>query len=130
MNQLVKTNWLKVTWVVFVFWILVVIALHFFGGEVLAAGRGVSLPSGGDGDAASKLEVAGTMLRLLDTVLFQWGSRLFAGLCVLSAGWAIKEQRVGVAIICFIGALIFGTSAVWVKNIFAIGGSDSIFEHN
>jgi len=78
-------------------------------------------------DQSDKLEAAGTVLRLLDTALFKWGARLFAGLCIMSSAWALKEQRFGIAVICIIGALIFGTAPKWVKNIFDIGGSDSVF---
>ena len=80
-------------------------------------------------DASDKLEAAGTLLRLLDTALFKWGARIFAGLCVMSAAWSLKEQRFGIAIICLVGALIFGTATTWVKNIFAIGSGDSIFSN-
>ena len=78
-------------------------------------------------DASDKLEAAGTLLRLVDTGLFKWGARIFAGICIMSAGWALKEQRFGIAIICVIGAIIFGTAPTWVKNIFEIGGNQGIF---
>lgn len=96
-----------------IFWIL--------GTECFAQ---VSLPGS---DASDKLEAAGTLLRLLDTALFKWGARLFAGICIMSAAWSLKEQRFGIAIICIVGALIFGTAPTWVKNIFSIGAGDSIF---
>ena len=121
-------NWLSI--LKFLLWALVLAAVGFYLAcpEVFAAGRGVSLPSGGDADAASKLEVAGTLLRLIDTALFKWGARLFAGLCIMSAAWALKEQRVGIAIVAVLGALIFGTATTWVHNIFSISGGDSIFD--
>lgn len=78
-------------------------------------------------DASDKLEAAGTLLRLVDTALFKWGARLFAGLCIMSSAWSLKEQRFGIAIVCIIGALIFGTAPTWVRNIFAISSSDSVF---
>ncbi len=78
-------------------------------------------------DAADKLEAAGTLLKLVDTALFIWGARIFAGIAILSAGWNLKEQRFGVAIICVVSALIFGTAPIWVKNIFDIGGGNGIF---
>jgi hypothetical protein len=78
-------------------------------------------------DASDKLEAAGTLLRLLDTALFKWGARIFAGICIMSAAWSLKEQRFGIAIICIVGALIFGTAPTWVKNIFSITSGDSIF---
>ena len=78
-------------------------------------------------DAANKLEAAGTLLKIVDTALFIWGARIFAGIAILSAGWNLKEQRFGVAIICVVSALIFGTAPVWVQNIFDIGGGNGIF---
>lgn len=78
-------------------------------------------------DASDQLEAAGTLLRIIDTGLFKWGARIFAGICIMSAAWALKEQRFGIAIICIIGAIIFGTAPTWVRNIFSIGGSDSLF---
>lgn len=78
-------------------------------------------------DASDKLQAAGTLLRMIDTALFKWGARLFSGLCIMSAGWALKEQRFGIAIICVIGAILFGTAPVWVKNIFEIGGNQGLF---
>ena len=107
-------------------WILVTlglmaISLWFISPEVFAQAQ---LPGS---DASDKLEAAGTLLRLLDTALFKWGARIFAGICIMSAAWSLKEQRFGVAIICIVGALIFGTAPTWVKNIFSIGTGDSIF---
>ena len=78
-------------------------------------------------DAADKLEAAGTVLRIIDTALFKWGARLFAGISILSAGYNLKEQRFGVAIICIIAAIILGTAPIWVENIFSIGGGNGIF---
>ncbi|MBT4790552.1 MAG: hypothetical protein HON90_03195 [Halobacteriovoraceae bacterium] len=78
-------------------------------------------------DASDKLEAAGTVLRIIDTGLFKWGARLFAGISILSAGHNLKEQRFGVAIICIIAAIIFGTAPIWVENIFSIGGGNGIF---
>ena len=33
-------------------------------------------------DESDKLEAAGTLLRLVDTGLFSWGARIFAGICI------------------------------------------------
>jgi len=88
------------------------------------AHAGASLPGT---DASDKLEAAGTLLRMIDTGLFRWGARIFAGICIMSSAWALKEQRFGIAIICVIGAIIFGTAPTWVKNIFDIGGNQGIF---
>jgi hypothetical protein len=78
-------------------------------------------------DASDKLEAAGTLLRIVDSVLFSWGARIFAGLCVMSAGWNLKEQRFGIAVLCVVAAIVLGTAPMWVKNIFDIGGGGGIF---
>lgn len=106
-------------------WFLILVGLTvlfwFFGPEAYSQAH---IPGV---DASDKLEAAGTVLRLLDTALFKWGARILAGLCIMSSAWALKEQRFGMAIICIVGALIFGTATTWVKNIFEISGADSIF---
>ena len=73
-------------------------------------------------DAMDQLTAAGTLLRLVDSVLFKFGARLMAGLCVLGAGWNLKEQRFGISILCIVAAIIIGTAPMWVKNIFDMGG--------
>ncbi len=78
-------------------------------------------------DASDQLEAAGTLLRIIDTGLFKWGARLFAGICIMSSAWALKEQRFGFAVICVVGALLFGTAPKWVKNIFDIGDNQGLF---
>lgn len=106
-------------------WLLIIIGLALysliFGPEAFSQAQ---IPGT---DASDKLEAAGTVLRLLDTALFKWGARLLAGVCIMSAAWSLKEQRFGIAVICIIGALLFGTAPTWVKNIFSITGSDSVF---
>ncbi len=94
-------------------------------GNLFAAGG--HLPGA---DESDKLEAAGTLLRLIDTGLFKWGARIFAGLCIMAAAWSLKEQRFGVCVICIVAAIIFGTAPTWVKNIFNMGGTDSIFSLN
>ena len=73
-------------------------------------------------DQMDKLTAAGSLLRLVDSFLFKFGARLMAGLCVLGAGWNLKEQRFGISILCIIAAIIIGTAPMWVKNIFDMGG--------
>ena len=48
-----------------------------------------------------------------------------AGICILSAGWALKEQKFSVAVVCLLGAMLFGTAVKWVKNVFSMGGDAS-----
>ncbi|MGE4234134.1 MAG: hypothetical protein AB7F43_12470 [Bacteriovoracia bacterium] len=85
---------------------------------------GVSLPGE---DKSSDMKAAGTLLKILDTGIFQWGARLFAGLCILSAGWALKEQMFATAAVCIVGAITFGTAPHWVQNIFSVSGASGLF---
>lgn len=81
-------------------------------------------------DASSQMESAGTLLKFIDTGVFKWGARLFAGLCIFGSAWNLKEGRYGSAFISVLAAVLFGTAPSWVKNIFAVGGSDSVFTQN
>ncbi len=110
-------------WQVFGLLAVAVVGLMLMFADIALANIG-NLPGR---DESAKLEAAGTLLRLIDTGLFKWGARLFAGLCIMSAAWALKEQRFGMAVICVIGAVIFGTAPTWVKNVFSISGESSIF---
>lgn len=110
-------------WQAFGLLAVVVVGLMLMFADIALADIG-NLPGR---DESAKLEAAGTLLRLIDTGLFKWGARLFAGLCIMSAAWALKEQRFGMAVICVIGAVIFGTAPTWVKNVFSISGESSIF---
>jgi hypothetical protein len=101
-------------------------ALYLVFGSGIALGQ-VTLPGS---DESGQLEAAGTLIRIIDTGLFKWMARIMAGLCILSSGWALKEQRFGVSVICIVGAIIFGTAPTWVANIFEIGGGDGLFSQS
>ena len=110
------------------FWLWVLIAwLLLIGGLVLLTHGAFAQGTLPGSDASDKLEAAGTLLRLVDTALFKWSARVFAGVCMFSAAWSLKEQRIGIAVICIVGAVIFATAPAWVRNLFAISGGDSIF---
>lgn len=105
----------------FLFVLIISVLLWIFHAQAQGATR---IPGA---DASDKLEAAGTLLRIVDSVLFSWGARIFAGLCVMSAGWNLKEQRFGIAVLCIVAAIVLGTAPTWVKNIFDIGGGGGIF---
>lgn len=104
---------------------LVLVAIVIASPQALAAG--VHLPGE---DASDKLEAAGTLLKLIDTGIFKWGAKVFAGILVMSGGWALKEQRFGIAAICVAGAVVIGTTPKWVKNIFEVGDNQSLFSQS
>ena len=89
-----------------------------------AHAESISLP--GD-DISSKMESAGTLLRFIDTALFKWTARILSGVCMFGTAWCFKEQRIGTGVVVLIAALLFGTSTMWVKNIFSAAGGDSVF---
>jgi drug/metabolite transporter (DMT)-like permease len=105
----------------FLFLLITLLLVMFVHSQAFAGSR---IPGT---DASDKLEAAGTLLRILDSVLFSWGARIFAGLCVMSAGWNLKEQRFGIAVLCIVAAIVLGTAPTWVKNIFDIGGGGGVF---
>ena len=74
------------------FWIWMAVVVGFIAGIFWILGpecyAQASLPGS---DASDKLEAAGTLLRLLDTALFKWGARIFAGICIMSAAWSLKR---------------------------------------
>ena len=109
--DLAKKNW---------FWFtLILVALTSLWGCDAFAARSIRLP--GD-DQMDKLEAAGTLLRIVDSAIFSWGARIFAGVLILNAGVSLKNQAFGLAFISVVGAIIVGTAPLWVKNIFDIGG--------
>ncbi|GHT97405.1 hypothetical protein FACS1894126_1400 [Alphaproteobacteria bacterium] len=109
----------KYTWFLFLlFTMLVLFLVH------AEARAGVRIPGT---DASDKLEAAGTLLRVVDSMLFVWGARIFAGICIMSAGWHLKEQRFGPFVLCAAAAILLGTAPIWVRNIFDIGGGGGIF---
>ena len=89
--------------------ILLVCAVSLFPNGALAQAQ---LPGT---DASDKLEAAGTLLRIIDTALFKWAARVFAGLCLLSTAWSLKEQRIGIAmafIMVFVSELAGASSGL------------------
>lgn len=98
-----------------------------FGVQHLAFADPVRLPGE---DISAQMESAGTLLRFVDTALFGWVARVLCGLCVAGAAWSLKEARFGSAVIAIISALLFGTAPTWVKDIFTIGGTNSVFSQS
>lgn len=97
--------------------IIAILLTWFYGADAFAA-----IPRLPGSDQSDKLQAAGTLLRIIDSALFSWGARIFAGLLILNAGVSLKNQAFGLAFISVIGAIIVGTAPLWVKNIFDMGG--------
>ena len=112
-------------WMPWIFFITLILLLTFVILFSLPAhADGVSLPGE---DISSKMESAGTLLRFIDTALFKWTARILSGVCMFGTAWCFKEQRIGTGVVVLIAALLFGTSTMWVKNIFSAAGGDSVF---
>lgn len=98
------------------FWILLPLAGTAWSADITIPGS----------NQFDKLTAAGDLLKIVDSLVFTVGARLLAGLCVLGAGWNLKEQRFATAIICVLAAIVIATVPMWISNIFDIGGG-SIF---
>ena len=112
----------EVAWVYTACLILALIAILLFVDAAHA--QSVKLPGS---DESDKLEAAGTLLRIIDTSLFNWGARILAGVFLIYGATALPKSQFGMAIICIIAAIVLGTLPMWIKNIFSISGSNSIF---
>ncbi|MFK7823632.1 MAG: hypothetical protein AB8G05_05720 [Oligoflexales bacterium] len=107
--------------------LIAVLGIYFFFLPGFLEAAGINLPEG-----TKKLEdltAASTLLRMIDSAIFKFGARILAGLSVLAAGWNLKEQRFGMAIVCIFGAVVMGTVPMWIKGIFEIqaSGGGSVF---
>lgn len=103
--------------------IVLALCMLFLSGAFLFCSFGYSnAPRLPGSDHTDKLTAADDLLRIIDSALFSWGARLMAGLCVLGAGWNLKEQRFAIAVVCILAAIVIGTAPMWIQNIFEIGG--------
>lgn len=81
-----------------------------------------NLPADTNGSIKS-FTAANQLLGIIDSTIFKFGARILAGLCILGAGWNLKEQRFAMAIVCIFAAIIIGTTPMWIKNIFEMNGT-------
>ena len=103
------------------YWLWLLLRCVFFAASTYAGPR---IPGV---DASDKLVAAGTVLRILDVSIFQWGCKIFAALSLFGAAHSLKEQRFGSAVICIISGLLFALIPTFVENLFEIGGGNGIF---
>ncbi len=73
-------------------------------------------------DITNSLSAMGTVMKLADTLVFKIFSRFLAGLAILAAAWNLKEQRIGICVMCTFAAVALGLTPTFVKNIFDVGG--------
>ena len=113
------------------FWVVTVLAMIgilWFGNFALADGQsgGFTMPGAQEADT-NKLVSVGAMLRVIDTAVFIWGTRILCGVSIIGAGWAMKQQRMGTAGICLSAAVVCAFVPWIVRNLFEIGGSEGVF---
>ena len=108
------------------FWFLMITSGIALVAVFAHAGEPIRLP--GD-DPTTQMTSAGALVHFIDTGLFRWAARILAGICIFSAGWHLKEMQFGPAIISIVAAILFGTAPTWVRNIFEVGGADSVFSY-
>lgn len=105
------------SWILcFMFSFTVFISLTSFGVSIRAVPE----------NSIQDFTAAQSLLGLIDSALFTVGARVLAAICILGAGWNLKEQRFAMAGICIFAAVMIATTPMWVKNIFALestGGS-------
>lgn len=95
---------------------IVFISLNSFGVSIRAVPE----------NSIQEFTAAQSLLGLIDSALFTVGARILAAICILGAGWNLKEQRFAMAGICIFAAVMIATTPMWVKNIFdmeSTGGS-------
>ena len=108
-------------------WIYVFAVLLIISIVSLEAYSQVKIPGK---DESNKLEMAGTLLKILDTALFVWGCRVFSGIALLGAAWNLKEQRIGLAVTGLLAALLLATIPTWITNLFNVSEGSKIFSLN
>lgn len=76
---------------------------------------------------ADQLETLGTMAKTFDVVIFTWGAKLAAAVVFLLAGWAIKENRLGVALLCLCAGFLILFAPKLATEIQSLAGMTSLF---
>ena len=76
---------------------------------------------------ADQLETLGTMAKTFDVVIFTWGAKIAAAIVFLLAGWAIKENRLGVALLCLCAGFLMLFAPKLATEIQSLAGITSLF---
>jgi hypothetical protein len=67
------------------------------------------------------------MAKTIDVVIFNWGAKIAAAVVFLLGGWAVKENRLGMALLCFCAGFIMLFAPKIVHEVQAMAGLNSIF---
>lgn len=76
---------------------------------------------------ADQLDTLGTMAKTLDVVIFTWGAKIAAAVVFLLGGWAIKENRLGVALLCLCAGFLILFAPKLATEIQSLSGMKSVF---
>ena len=79
-------------------------------------------------DISAKMEVVGSLLKFLDTALFNWGSKLLGGFFVYVAAHAIGNLKFGRCGAAVVASLLFFFAPNLVRNAANASGSNSVFQ--
>lgn len=90
----------------------------------LSALARISIPGS---DESASLETLGTMAKTFDVVIFTWGAKIAAAVVFLLAGWAIKENRLGMALLCLVAGFLILFAPKLATEIQTMAGVNSIF---
>ena len=78
-------------------------------------------------DESGDLETLGIMAKTFDTVIFTWGAKIAAAVVFLLAGWAIKENRLGMALMCLCAGFLILFAPKLATEIQTMAGVNSLF---
>ena len=81
-------------------------------------------------DVSDKMAASGTMLKLIDTWVFIWGSKIIAGFFFLGSLWSFKEQRIGHGVICLSCAAACAFTPALVRNLFESAGGRGVLSQS
>ena len=101
-----------------------VLAVAAFAATAALAHAQVSIPGT---NQAADLETIGTMAKTLDTVIFTWGAKIGAAVVFLLGGWSVRENRLGMALMCFSAGFLMLFAPKMAGEIQKMAGVTSIF---
>lgn len=93
-------------------------------GLLSVAALAISIPGTNE---AESLETIGTIAKTFDTIIFTWGAKIGAAVIFLLGGWAIKENRLGMALLCLCAGFIMLFAPKLANEIQSLAGVSSVF---
>lgn len=84
----------------------------------------ISIPGTNESD---QLETLGTMVKTFDIIIFNWGAKIAAAVVFLLGGWAIKENRLGMALLCLCAGFLILFAPKLATEIQTMAGINSLF---